>query len=900
MQSTRHHLHDDGSDEDFQDINLYLGRKPALFGTVDSKLHGLGNDDYNVVITSRPPLRHSLDLNSVVEEENLRSSFSAALQQELVQDHKAPSYDNGDAYQEELLLNVPKLGAMLNITRTKGSNYYGKAQEIIRKRLEAAYSPRSPRSQSSEGRMRSPSPGLDTLPFCKPLNLANRTRPKSMNAANRTLRELAGESSTTEDNTSPIEKEKDTPAVPTLTDLPTLTATLAEQVAAQFAAESPRASISETPLQTGRDPSIAIESPSLGSVSFVRQMKAIPPPTFVSVCLPAVPAANASSQATLQPNPSIIAENDSICNANASRRGVPAKASIPNNQILPDIQHSSSHPIQPSVSPTKAPGNLLLRVNEMLHKDEGGGHISNLVFPDDLQAHATDYQRPKSKQTKRARSAGTARRARDSVDVSSLCITPSSGAVPQSILTLDQHQPAAPARREVHSSSGVSPRLRGPNHPFPAGFKPVSYAPHAKPVARGDTDARPLNQTLDQFFRSSSPGGQPRSTPIANDIDSLSPKTKVLLLAHQIAQELPDRTRYRDVPVSVVSAPEHLQRLIYEETKRHNRAMLEVDHDGAAMAVPSERGVSITLPPDLIQAMDRQLKRYSGLQRQPAIDRHSPTAEMGVAASNGVDDDMVEAIRNQLLTASIEEKSYEGQREGEGEEATLGDNLVLRWRAFLATPHNNPIASTSPVQTAPMISEQKTGTSAVPNTAVVPLPVSVLKSQPGSRSGSRPSTGRRTDFKVLQFDANALEALFKEPDACKGNPSGAGAVPGGLMIEGSTGTSSWVDEDYMNVHELLAEYHDAAIDSARGGKGVGKRGSALASNRRHNPDQAVKLNPTAPSQRLGSPAKSGRQLNGRNAKQHEADVDNPDSVAAMQVRPVCMLPRRPVLRSKTK
>ncbi|RYH21464.1 hypothetical protein EON65_20600 [archaeon] len=301
------------------DSQFYIGKRLPLplLGSVNSHLAESGGlEQYIIRSPTLPNVRQSLDLHSVTEDDK------AALA-ELEVTPRSPRErtqrtNSNEAPYEDLFLNVPKLGAMLNISKSKGKNYYENLQEASRKRIQALYynktSPRGPIDpnilQEGDERTTPREPVEPPAPQSKPIHFTSRPRPKS---GNRTYRKPGpSEFVLSADNSfslrdSPVNSTQYEAQGPTASHLPMQPNTQLIALPTQ---------VLDSPMLSARDdvtaahPSMFDTSLSATSqISFVKQMKAIPPPTFVSVCLPSVPVVPHSAQNS---NASILTSTDLV------------------------------------------------------------------------------------------------------------------------------------------------------------------------------------------------------------------------------------------------------------------------------------------------------------------------------------------------------------------------------------------------------------------------------------------------------------------------------------------------------------------------------------------------------------------------------------------------------------
>jgi hypothetical protein len=155
-----------------------------------------------------------------------------------------------------------------------------------------------------------------------------------------------------------------------------------------------------------------------------------------------------------------------------------------------------------------------------------------------------------------------------------------------------------------------------------------------------------------------------------------------MLLSHHIAQQLDSENKGKPLDehhhlhksafvsiVSMASASDQLQRIIQEEQERlikHNRN-LNVHMNKAQQA-------NISLPTDMINAMNKQIQRFTSLgskrlaspSRIPIRITEAPVVSTSVSAP---------------VSAGVEKENHEQQQE---DGVTHGDEeLMLRWRAFI-------------------------------------------------------------------------------------------------------------------------------------------------------------------------------------------------------------------------
>ncbi|RYH21465.1 hypothetical protein EON65_20605 [archaeon] len=246
-----------------------------------------------------------------------------------------------------------------------------------------------------------------------------------------------------------------------------------------------------------------------------------------------------------------------------------------------------------------------------------------------------------------------------------------------------QYRPGlAPSKSRERSRNGRS-------HLFSAGFK-LNKEDQSPPKGRDTSPAQFLNQTLDDFMWHE---GAPSVTKAEKkDCDarttaarSSSPKHRIMVLAHQIAQKLdilqtPEEhynPKQYDVPVSIMSASEHLQRLIEEE---QGRLKQEQSKKNEVAEIPK---VSLTLPVDMVEAMHKQMERYNmALNPHAAYKVHEAKSVLSHDTKN-------ESVSKSLECDSIkrpEALGHEEETEDEDKAVTPGDDLVLRWRAFIGKP----------------------------------------------------------------------------------------------------------------------------------------------------------------------------------------------------------------------
>eukprot|EP00981_Chlorochromonas_danica_P003530 scaffold659_cov192-Ochromonas_danica.AAC.43 len=858
-------------------------------------------------------------------------------------------------FQEGLVMTVPRLAGMVNLNRMRGGQFYERTQEQqAKRRMEYYYTnqiattkPSSPRANSSHGtngiitggHVGGNIGGVPQLPFkqelnvkkprqpveppvpqSKPIHFANRNRPKSVSTS-RTSRPQTF--NIVEIGSHPHQLAEGEEEQQGLLSL----AVDGERLTPATSPRDPSTIISSA-LSTARD---SLPLPSLihdgnGSLSGVSQLsclresKAIPPPTFVSVCLPAV---------TIQP----LGNHDTL-------------STIPSSgEELPEIGHLQDKVFMMPES------TLVEKVKAMLEdgKEAEGGEVREVIdIPtvpegENRKKDHSSTNNQSSATSRRVRSAGLYRRPHSAslhqnnqnqnhrvVDES-----PLGQAIHPMVMKFEEHnayyhlRPSSssksrhhPVDRQKHDQENyqaLSPRPRSIQQPFPAGFKVHNRL--EKVVGGGDyvtltgekggggclQDNFPLPP--DQQQQHSDDHNQQQHGVIGHGPPSSARdvKARVMLLAHQIAQELDHSasssplSKYHnnqqgfDAPVHILSAPEHLQRLIAEEKERvilenKERSIRPVvegehEHEEEAEAIV---GVNIHLPVEMVEAIDKQLHRYADICKRSHSPPHSnttPTARPKTATTttrspsspreevspllterkdikttsvnnNSKDDNDIGMLRNQLLAASSAEENQEGNPAGE---------LVLRWRAFVSnTEPMNPIMNT-------LSKEGTNNGNEVINKVVKRVHIGgddEIGIRPTS-SNSRPSSTRqpyRPETKVLQFDAKSIAEIFAEPISL----------------------GSWYDEDYMKDNSILAEYAPLPLPS----------GGENPQTACHPQERIVKLNPKVPSSRIDQGPFRGRisSANGISRRKQEKEKRygelNQSADLLMSSIPVCMQPRQ--------
>jgi hypothetical protein len=238
-----------------------------LFGAINANLHGLGPQEDAVKSAVSKPNRHhsahSLDLNSLYEESFFRESF-----------HIIKEHTNQGGWTQ---------------VQGKGNNYYEKSQKANRKKLDIVtqkkLSPRSPVPKDdhhgySEKQCIEQQP---VEPQSKPVYFSNRPRSKSGQQGRILRKPVTGELLHSSENSPRLDREKDDQTVASFS---------IRQDRSPFSSPLPSPLDLLSPLMNTRS---ATPEPQL---SILKQAKCIPPPNFVSFCLPVVSNAPSSQYDT--------------------------------------------------------------------------------------------------------------------------------------------------------------------------------------------------------------------------------------------------------------------------------------------------------------------------------------------------------------------------------------------------------------------------------------------------------------------------------------------------------------------------------------------------------------------------------------------------------------------------